>query len=544
MRPLAAILALPLALALVPREAPACTNFVVTRGASTDGSVMITYSADSHGLYGELYYTPPGVHPEGSTIEVFEWDTGRHLGRIPQAARTYAVVGNMNEHQVSIGETTFGGRKELLDAEGTVDYGSLMYLALQRSRTAREAVDTIGALAEAHGYASEGETFSIADPREAWLMEMVGKGPKGKGAVWVALRVPDGHVTAHANASRIRKFPLRDPKICVYSKDVIGFAREKKWFDGKDEDFSFADAYNPASFGAQRFCEARVWAFYRRVSAAFRDPTPYVRGVEGAEPLPLWIKPDKPLSARDVAELMRDHFEGTEFDLGKGVGAGPYGLPYRWRPLTWEHEGAKYLNERATSTQQTGFSFVAQMRPSLPDPIGGVLWFGVDDTFLTVYVPMYAGIREAPYNFRVGTGDFRHFTWDSAWWVFNVVANWTYARWSDIVGDVRSVQRELEGEHHALLADADATAVKLWAASPEQARAFLTDFSARRAAKTVERWRKLSQDLFVKYLDGNTRDEMGKVKHPGYSKEWKQRVVNDEGARLKVTKFKTEPAEE
>jgi len=505
---------------------------------------MISYSADSHVLFGELYYTPPGVHMEGSTVEIYEWDTGKHLGRIPQVRQTYAVVGNMNEHQVSIGETTFGGRKELHDPEGLVDYGSLMYLALQRARTAREAVQVMGAIAETYGYASEGETFSVADPNEAWILEMVGKGKGGKGALWVARKVPDGYVTAHANASRIRRFPLNDPNNCLYSKDVISFARSKGWFTGKDEDFSFADAYNPPSFGAQRFCELRVWAFFHRVSKAFEKPTDYVRGVEGAEPLPLWIKPDRPLTSRDVMELMRDHFEGTEFDLSKGVGAGPFGLPYRWRPLTWKVDGQEYLNERSTSTQQTGFSFVAEMRSRLPDPIGGILWFGVDDTYLTVYVPMYCGIREAPYNYRVGTGDFKHFSWDAAWWVFNVVANWTYSRWSDIAPDVRLAQQALEDEFQALVQEADQTALELHKQSPEQARAFLTEFSAQQAAKTVKRWQKLAVELFVRYMDGNKRDELGNVKHPGYPEPWRRRIVEEEGQRLKVSKFKTEPEEE
>ena len=537
------VLVVPL-MAHVPQSAPACTNFIVTKGASAAGSTMISYSADSHVLFGELYYTPPGVHMEGSTVEIYEWDTGKHLGRIPQVRQTYAVVGNMNEHQVSIGETTFGGRKELHDPEGLVDYGSLMYLALQRARTAREAVQVMGAIAETYGYASEGETFSVADPNEAWILEMVGKGKGGKGALWVARKVPDGYVTAHANASRIRRFPLNDPNNCLYSKDVISFARSKGWFTGKDEDFSFADAYNPPSFGAQRFCELRVWAFFHRVSKAFEKPTDYVRGVEGAEPLPLWIKPDRPLTSRDVMELMRDHFEGTEFDLSKGVGAGPFGLPYRWRPLTWKVDGQEYLNERSTSTQQTGFSFVAEMRSRLPDPIGGILWFGVDDTYLTVYVPMYCGIREAPYNYRVGTGDFKHFSWDAAWWVFNVVANWTYSRWSDIAPDVRLAQQALEDEFQALVQEADQTALELHKQSPEQARAFLTEFSAQQAAKTVKRWQKLAVELFVRYMDGNKRDELGNVKHPGYPEPWRRRIVEEEGQRLKVSKFKTEPEEE
>ena len=553
------VVAVLLALLVPPGDARACTSFVVTRGATSDGSTLMTYIADSHTLYGELYFTPAGIHPAGEMLEIFDWDSGRHVGRIRQAPRTFQVIGNMNEHQVSIGETTFGGRADLVDPEGGIDYGSLMFVTLQRARTAREAVETMGALAEEYGFASEGESFSVADPKEAWIVEMVGKGPKGKGALWVARRVPDGYVTAHANAARIRKFPLGDAKNCLYSRDVIAFARDRKWFGGKDGDFSFAEAYNPASFGAQRFCELRVWAMFRRVSAALRDPTDYVRGVQGAEPLPLWIKPDHPLAARDVMDLMRDHFEGTEFDLSKGVGAGPYALPYRWRPLTWTKDGApvkpkpaeakgpeepQYLNERSASTQQTGFSFVAQARSSLPDPIGGVLWFGVDDTYCTVFVPMYCGIREAPFNYAVGTGTFTRFSWDSAWWVFNAVANWAYSRWSDIAPEIRTAQQQLEGEFEAQAPDVEAAAAKLFQDTPELARYYLTRWSAKQSDKTVARWRKLWEQLFVKYLDGNTRDELGKVNHPGYPKAWYERLIREEGDRLKVTKFPGEPEDE
>ncbi len=391
----------------------ACTNFLITKGASTDGSTMITYAVDSHHLYGELYFWPAADHPEDAMFDVYEWDTQEFRGKIKQVPHTYSVVGNMNEHQVSIGETTFGGRSELVNREGIVDYGSAMYIALRRAKTAREAIKVIAGLYDDYGYCSSGESFSISDPNEVWIMEMIGKGPGNKGAVWVARRVPDGYICAHANQSRIRQFPLNDSKNCLYAKDVISFAREKGYFNGKDEDFSFVDAYAPPDYGALRFCEARVWSMFRRAAPSLKLSMDYVKGVEGAEPLPLWIKPDKKLSVHDVMEFMRDYFQGTEWDLSKGIGAGPYGLPYRWRGLTWKVDGVSYCNDRSTSTQQTGMSFVSQSRSWLPDPIGGIHWFGVDDTGSTVYMPMYCGILEVPKPFAVGTGNFESFSWDS-----------------------------------------------------------------------------------------------------------------------------------
>ena len=514
--------------------ADACTNFLVTRGASVDGSTLITYSADSHSLYGELYFTPGGRHLPDAEREVFEWDTGDFLGRIPQPPVTYTVVGNMNEWQVAIGETTFGGREELKTPNGIVDYGSLMYIALERARTAREAIRIMGELVEQHGYASSGESFSIADPPEAWHMELIGKGEHGTGAVWVALRVPEGAVGAHANHARIRTFPQDDPESCVFSPDVISFARERGWFDGDDLDFSFADTYAPMTFGKLRFCEARVWAFFNRVAPSLKLTTDYVDGVPGAAPMPLFVKPDRKLSVHDAMELMRDHFQGTKWDLSRGVGAGPYELPYRWRPMVWEVDGKKFLHERATSTQQTGFSFVAQQRSWLPDPVGGVLWFGVDDTATTVYVPMYAGLREAPEPFAVGTGDFDSFSWDSAFWVFNFVSNYTYTRWKDMYQDLRKVQRELESGFLERQAAVDAAAVELYNRSPELARDYLTGYSARMSRVAVERYRKLGEHLIWKYLDGNVRNEHGKVEHPGYPQHWLERIAGEGGEHLEV----------
>jgi len=536
-------------LQMAAAEVCACTNFLVSKKASVDGSTFITYAADSHELYGELYHTAGGVHLPGEEVDVIEWDTGKLLGRIDQAPRTYTVVGNMNEHQVSIGETTWGGRKELsenLHPDAIVDYGSLMYLALQRSRTAREAIEVMTGLTDEHGYASVGETFSIADPREVWIMEMVGKGKEDKGAVWVARRVPDGYVTAHANQARIRTFSLKSKGDTLYSKDVISFARKMGWFDGADKDFSFADTYAPMTFDSLRFCEARVWQFFRRVAPSLNLGFDMVSGVGEYRPLPLWVKPDRKLSVRDVMELMRDHFEGTELDLSKGVGAGPYSLPYRWRPMVWKHGGKKYLHERATSTQQTGFSFVAQMRSWLPAPVGGVLWFGVDDTFSTVYVPMYCAIREAPAPFAVGTGDFEHFTWDSAFWVFNAVSNQAYSRYSDMIVDIQREQRNLEGRFLAEQIDVDRTAVKLLKTAPGAAVDHLTRYSAESARITVDRWRDLWRELFVKYLDGNVRDSNGKITHPPYPDHWYKRILdeNTDLHRMRLLPGEPEPKEE
>jgi len=519
---------------LLPFSAQTCTNYLITKGASQDGSTMITYAADSHELYGELYYAPAADHLPGAMLDIYEWDTGKFLGRIKQVAHTYAVVGNMNEHQVSIGETTWGGREELKDPKAILDYGSLMYIALQRARTAREAIQVITDLVAEYGYYSSGESFSIADPNEVWILEIISKGPNNKGAVWVARKVPDGYICAHANQARIRQFPLNDKENCLYAPDVITFAREKGYFKGQDKDFSFADAYAPLDYSALRFCEARVWSMFRRAAPSLNLPIDYVKGVKGAEPLPLWIKPDKKLSVHDVMELMRDHFEGTEFDMTKDVGAGPFRLPYRWRPLTWKVDTVTYCNERAVSTQQTGFSFVAQARSWLPNPIGGVLWFGVDDTYSTVYVPMYCGIKQVPHSFAVGTGSFDQFSWDSAFWVFNFVANYAYSRYSDMIQDIQKVQRELEGKFLADQPHIEEAALVLYKQSPQLASDYLTEYSVKQGDTTVQRWKKLGEFLVYKYLDGNVKNELGKVTHPGYPESWYRRIVNETGDHFKM----------
>jgi dipeptidase len=528
------------------RTAVPCTSILVAKGAASDGATLLTYAADSHVLYGDLVLRPAGVHIPGATIDIIDWDEGHRRGEIEQAPRTYAVVGQINEHQVSIGETTFGGREELVDPLATIDYGSLMYLALQRSTSAREAVRVMTELAAKHGFASEGESFSIADPNEAWLLEMVGKGPGGNGALWVAWRVPDGMLTAHANQARIRRFPRNDPKNVLFAKDVVSFARARGWFSGRDEEFSFADAYAPLTGDALRRCEARVWSVFRRAAPSLMLDTgyfDYILGKPGAKPLPLWIKPDKPLSVRAVMELMRDHFEGTPLDMRHDVGAGPYHLPYRWRPMTFTVDGVEYTHERAISTQQTGFSVVAQARSSLPSPIGGVLWFGVDDTFSTVYVPIYAGVHKAPPSFAPGVATLHRFSWDSAFWVFNWVSNFAYGRYDEMIRDIQKVQRELEGDFAARQAGVEAAAKELHARSPELARNFLTEYSVAQAERTVSEWRRLGEALLVKYMDGNVKDERGLVLHPPYAEDWHRRIVADKGAALRLAKLPGEPAE-
>ncbi|HNZ03536.1 MAG TPA: C69 family dipeptidase [Myxococcota bacterium] len=521
-----------LGLAVGNPAARACTNILVTRGASVDGSTMISYSADSHDLYGFLDLRPAGEHKPGTMIDVYDWDEGHLRGQIPQAPVTYRVVGNMNEFQVSIGETTFTQREELEPNEGIIDYGSLIYIALERSRTAREAITVMTSLVEEYGYGSGGESFSIADPDEVWFMEIVGKGKDAegkqiKGALWVARRIPDGYVAAHANHSRIRQFPLDDPENTIYSPDVISFARDKGWFCGEDKDFSFSTAYALQDYGALRFCESRVWNFFNHVRSSDPIPPDFVKAIPGAEPMPLWIKPDRKLSVADVKVEMRDHFEGTEFDLSKGIGAGPFGLPYRWRPLEWEVDGKKYFNERSISTQQTGFSFVAQMRSWLPDAVGGVFWFGVDDTSTTVYVPMFAGIEKAPGPFAKDAGDFTEFSWKSAFWVFSAVSEKTYSRWVDVIKDVRVRQKSLEDSFDSMLPGVEALAVQLHALSPELARGFLTQVSAAAGNNAYEQWISLWREIFVKYNDGNVRDDKGVAQHPPLPENWYRAIISE-----------------
>jgi len=504
---------------------------------------MISYTADSYGMYGELYHFAAAKYHDGAMLDVYEWDTGRFLGKIKQARETYNVVGNMNEFQVTIGETTFGGRNELVNSKGGLDYGALIYIALQRAKTARDAIKIMTDLVAEYGYCSSGESFSISDPDEVWIMEMIGKGEGNKGAVWVAIRIPDGYVSAHANQARITTFPLNDPQNSLYSKDVISFAREQGYFSGKDSEFSFSDNYAPLDFGAIRFCEARVWSLFRRVNPDMEKYISYIRG-ENLERMPLYIKPDRKLSVHDVMLLMRDHYQGTELDMTKGIAAGTYAMPYRWRPLVWDYEGVQYFNERPISTPQTGFSFISQSRSHLPSEVGGVLWFGVDDSYMTVYIPMYSSITKVPYNFKKGLGSLSEFTWDSAFWVFNFVSNFAYPKFSLIIDDIQKVQNELEGKFITRQEEIEKKAVALAKTSKTDAVEYLTNYSNEMADLTVKRWKKLGEFLILKYMDGIVKNEFFKPINVGYPDDFKKLMVEKDGPSIKMKKLDIELEEE
>ncbi len=555
----------------------ACTNFLITKGASTDGSIMISYAADSHVLYGELYHWSAAVWPEGSMLDIYEWDTGKFMGQIKQARETYNVTGNMNEHQVAIGETTYGGLPELGKQTGAImDYGSLIYVALQRSKTAREAIQVIGSLMAEYGYASSGESFSIADANEVWIMELIGKGEGEKGAVWVALRIPDGYISAHANQARITTFPLANgknsitfddqdkisnPEVeCIYAPDVITFARDKGYYDGKDADFSFSDVYAPVDFSGARFCEIRVWAMFNDVHSGMDKYFDYAKGhVEhkdkfidgGKNPngfasnrMPLWIKPERKISVHDMMNFMRNHLEGTELDMSKDFGAGPYGKPYRWRPLTWKVDGVTYCNERATATQQTGFSFVTQSRSWLPDEIGGIIWWGVDDAASSVYMPLYSSMTEAPEKISKGYGSMMTFVDDAGFWVFNQISNFAYTRYNVIHPEIYEKQQQTEKDFITVTSAIDNAAKGLYDIDPAMAVDFLTGFSVATANNTVKEWKDFYGYLFTRYMDGNIKEATEvpegylyhnpKLKQPGYSEEFYRKVVEDTGDKLKV----------
>ncbi len=561
------------ALFIYPFRSDACTNFLVTKGASADGSTMITYAADSHIRYGELYFSPATRWPEGSMVTIYDRSTAEPLGQIPQVPYTYQTVGFMNEHQVAIGESTFGGRSELTDSTGLMDYAALMFLATQRAKTSREAIKVIAELIEEYGYASSGESFSIGDPNEVWIMELIGKGTNiqydkksktnintRKGAVWVAIRIPDGYVSAHANHARITNFPLEDGKRSissknlenisdpnvevVYAHDVISFAREMEYFDGDNTEFSFSDVYAPLDFGAARFCELRVWRMFNQVSDEMDEYWDYATGKTSEGRMPLFVESNRKLTPQDLMSFKRDYLQGTELDMSKDAGAGPFGLPYRWRGLTWEYEGQEYFNERTTVTQQTGFSFIAQMRSWLPDPIGGINWFGVDDAGTTVYVPFYCGINRVPKSWAEGYGDILDYKDDAAFWVFNRVAHFAYLFYNRMMPDVRKLQNELETKFAGYTPGVDAAALTLWDEDPELAREYLTDYSVSMGEHTVERWKELGEFLLVKYLDGNVKQEKGgrflrntwgypqPPSFPGYSDEWKENVIEDTDDRF------------
>ena len=543
----------------------ACTNFLFTKGATKDGSTMVTYSADSHVLYGELYHWPAQDWPAGSMLDVYEWDTGKFMGKIPQVAHTYNVVGNMNEHQLAISETTFGGRKELASQTGAIiDYGSAIYITLQRAKNAREAIVVMTDLIEKYGWASSGESISIIDPNEVWIIEIIGKGEGEKGAVWVARMVPDGYVSAHANQARITTFPLEgktsissdkmnkiyDPNITtVYSKDVISFAKEKGFYpqDGKNKDFSFSDTYAPVDFSGARACEIRVWAFFNAVNPDMAQYWDYATGRNiqrdskgyATNRMPLWIKPSEKVDVMQVMDFMRDHLEGTELDMSKDMGAGPYECPYRWRPMSFKVDGKEYVHERATATQQTGFTFVAQCRSWLPDEIGGILWFGVDDAASTVYFPMYSAATEVPFAFAVGNGSMMEFTNKAAFWVFNQVTNFAYTRYNLIHPEIRAKQVALEKQYVDFVQMIDAGAKEMLAQNKEAAIKFITDFSCRTGNHLVDTWRDFYGYLFCKFMDGNVKtaipgEKNQKVEQPALPEWYLRMIIEQTGKKLEV----------
>lgn len=537
--------------------AGACTNILVTKGASRDGSTMVTYAADSHTLYGELYFRPAATYPAGTRMKIYEWDTGKYLGEIPQAERTYSVVGNMNERQLAIAETTFGGRKELKDETGILDYGNLIYITLQRAATAREAIRTMTSLVEEYGYASGGESFSIADPNEVWILEMIGKGTRmvdgrnvNKGAVWVAIRIPDGYISSHANQARITTIPMNDPENCLYAKDVISFARENGLYKGSDRDFSFSDVYNPLDFSGMRGCEARVWTTFRKVADGMDAYLDYAMGHNPENRMPLYVKPKEKISVKQLMDFMRDHYEGTPLDMTCDVGAGGSKLPYRWRPMTFKVDGREYTNERAIATQQTGFWFVTQSRSWLPDAVGGIFWFGVDDAATSCLTPVYSCSTRVPECFAVGNGSMTEYSPTSAFWLFNRVTNFAYLRYDRMSADIRRATDKFENTCIERTPAVDAAALTLYKQDPARAVEFLTDYSVNTARQLFDLWTDLDRYLLVKYMDGNVKKEKdgrfldngngrgipAAPDFPGYSEDWLRAIVKDPAAaeRLKV----------
>lgn len=540
------------ALFLAPTEAQACTSFLVGKNASADGSAFITYNQDDYGMFGRLHYLPAAQHAKGEMRKIYDGDTNHYHGEIAEAPYTYAVMGYINEHQVGITETTFGGRSELEDPKGIIDYVSLMTIALQRSKTAREAIRVMTSLVQEYGYASEGESFSIADPNEVWILEMIGKGPKEKGAVWVAIRIPDDCIACHANQSRIHQFNMKDKKNVMYAKDVISFARKKGYFTGKDADFSFADAYAPADFSAIRFCETRVWSFYNKWVNGMEQYLDYVDGkhIGQAKPMPLYFKPKQKLSLQDVMNSMRDHYEGTPFDITKDVGAGPYEAPYRPTPLVWEHKGKKYFNERPISTQQTAGTYVIQLRASLPNAIGGVLWYGNDDPNMVAYTPIYCCASKAPECYDPKDASDVKFSWNSAFWVENWVSNMTYPRYSQLFPSVKAAREELESKYASQQAEIEAQAKTLLSQDPARAKAYLTDYSAQCAKQMMNRWKQLGEYLIVKFNDQSikpekdgkyemTPDGLGKaVERPGFNENYREVITKETGDKYLIPSSK------
>jgi len=556
-----------------------CTNYLVSKGATTDGSTMITYAADSHIRYGELYWKPANVWPKNMPVTLYDRGNNRPLGEIIQSRQTYQVLGFMNEYQVSIGETTFGGREELTDTTGIIDYGSLMFLALQRSKNAREAIKIMVELINEYGYASSGESFSIGDPNEVWILELIGKGTelitdgnktfnKNKGAVWVAIRIPDGYVSAHANHARICQFELENGKNSIsshnmdkifnpeveiiYAHDVISFAKEKGFYNGEDKDFSFSEAYAPMNFEAARFCELRVWAFFNAICTGMDKYWEHVIGNDLKTRLPLYVKPDRKLSPLDLMSFKRNYLQGTPLDMSEDAGAGPFGLPYRWRPLTWAYDGKEYFNERVTVTQQTGFSFIAQMRSWLPNPIGGVFWFGVDDAGSCVYVPFYCGITNVPKPYAEGNGDMLTYSDNAAFWIFNKVAHFVYLFYDRIMPEIHHHQNLLENKFYNDLTSIDEKAKTLLELDENTGKTYITEYTNIIAEYTTNYWKNLGNFLLVKYLDGNVKQEKdGKLiynefnfppppQFPGYPDAWKKIITECSNDKFLVPVEKTE----
>ena len=548
----------------------ACTNFIVAKGASVDGSTMVTYAADSYWLYGSLYHYPAATYPEGAMLDIYEWDSGEYRGKIKQVSQTYNVVGNMNEHQLTIGETTWTGLTELQDTTGIMDYGSLIYVTLQRAKTAREAIVTIVNLVNEYGYYSTGESFSIVDPNEAWIMELIGKGPGSKGFVWVARRIPDNCISGHANQARITTFPLESRKdkttissknlkkiynrevTTVYAHDVIKFAREKGYFNGTDAEFSFSDTYNPLDFSGVRACEARVWSFFRRHDKTMDKYLSYIM-CDTKERMPLWITPENKLSVKDLQDAMRDHYEGTPLDMSIGAGAGNFNSVYRMTPLIYKHNGKEYFHERPVATQQTGFSFIAQMNENLPAEAGGILWFGLDDATCNLYVPIFSCITEIPESMSEKNGSILDFSWTSAFWINNWVAQMVYPRYSMLYPVVKERQENVEQKFFNDVKEAKEHINKLIENGKNQeVRSFLNQFCKTEAETAINSWRKLGEYLMVKFLDdaikgekdgqfdGNHKRIPNKVTRPGYSSEY----IEKEFVSPNPERFRVKTAEE
>ena len=534
-------------------EAEACSNFIVGKKASVDGSVMCSYSADDYGMFQNLCHYPAAKHAKGEMRKIFDWDSNKYYGEIPEAAETYNVIGNINEWQVTIGETTYGGREEMVDSTGIMDYGSLIYIALQRSKTAREAIKVMTTLANTYGYNSGGETFTICDPKEAWIMEMMGKGAGSKGAVWVALRIPDDAICAHANQSRIGKFNMKDKKNVMYAKDVVSFARSKGWFKGKDADFSWKMAYAKPDFSGRRFCDARAWAMLNH----FYDMSPYLDWALGKNPdaqdMPLWVVPNKKVSVKDVEAVMRDHYEGTPLSVADGsdIGGGIWEMPYRPTPLMYKVDGKQYFNERPVSTQQSGFVFVSQMRSWLPREIGGVFWFANDDANMAAFTPVYCSMTERPECYNTPGADALHFSKKNAYWVCNMTSNMVYPRYSLMFPTLKEVRDSLDNSYFAAQSGVEKKAQELYAQNPQAAVKYLNDYSVEKAQQMLARWNQLFEFMVVKYNDMIIKptDKNGTFKktpyglgatpvRPGYPEKFAKQLVKQSGDKFLVPEEK------